>query len=202
MNEYLEKDLRMKLGYFENEKITKNDLEQITQLGLNNFTFSNKIKGIDLSELRIFPNLQLLTLQHFKIDDNVIKMLSEFQDLNYIQIASCNYNSKVSYNLSSLNNLVINNCDFKNLTGIIAPKNLTINGIFKTVDISTIDGVEHIENLRLSNIKKVINFGKVAEMSNLKSLNLDGTKVDNKKLLQYLKSKIQVSQESESLNIR
>ncbi len=202
MNKFLEKDIKLKLGRFEDEELTKEDMEKITELGLNNFTFSNKNKEIDLSELKLFPNLQLLTLQYFKIDDKVIEMLSEFQDLCYIQIASCNYESKNSYNIPNLDNLIINSCKFKKLNGIVVPKNLTINGIFEMVDISTINGVENIENLKLTNIKKVVNFKRVMEMKNLKQLNLDGTKVDDKKALEYIKSKIPVSQEKESLKIR
>ena len=202
MNKFLEKDVKLKLGYFEDEKISQEDLKNITELGLNNFTFSNKEKGIDLNELRLFPNLEMLTLQHFTINDEVIKMLCEFQKLSSIQLASCYYETKDSYNIPSLEDLIIDNCRFKKISAIYAPKNLIINGIAKTVDLSTIKGEENIETLRLSNIKKITNFAKVMEMQKLKSLNLDGTKVDDKKILEILKAKIPVSQKSESLNIR
>lgn len=201
MNKYLEKDIKIKLGYFENQKITQEDLETITELGINNYTLSNQNKQIDLQELRQFPNLQMLTLQHFEINDEVIKMLSELQKLSHIQIASCHYESNDTYTIPSLKSLIINCCEFEKVSSIYAPKNFTINGIPRKVDISTISGADNIETLTLSNIEKIINFSKVVEMPNLKSLNLNGTKVDNQRALNILKSRIPVKQEQENLHI-
>ena len=201
MNKFLEKDVKLKLGYFEDEKLTEDDLNKISEIGINNFTLSNKIKDIDLKEIKLFPNLQLLTLQHFKIDDEAIELLSELQKLNSIQFASCQYETSDSHEIPSLENLIINNCKIKKSSIIYAPKNLTINGIIKPIDLSNINGKENIETLRLSNIKKIVNFSKVMEMDKLKSLNIDGSNVDDKKTLEYLKTKIPVSHEVESLNI-
>ena len=202
MNKYLEKDIKIKLGYYENQKITQKDLETITDLGINNFTLSNKNKQIDLQELKQFPNLQILTLQHFIINDKVIKTLSELQKLSHIQIASCQYETEKTYKIPSLESLIINSCEFENVSSIYAPKNFTINGIPRVVDISTILGAENIETLTLSNIEKIINFSKVIEMPNLKELNLNGTKIDNQQALKILKSKISVTQKKENLYIK
>ena len=201
MNKYLENDIKIKLGYYDNQKITQYDLETITELGINNYTLSNKNKQIDLQELRKFPNLQILTLQHFEINDKVIKILSELQKLSYIQIASCLYESNKTYNIPALKSLIINSCEFEKVSSIYAPKNFTINGIPRIVDISTIPGTDNIEKLTLSNIEKIINFSKVVEMPNLKALNLNGTKVDNQRALKILKAKIPVTQEEENLHI-
>ena len=202
MNGYLEEDVRMKLAYWNKEKITESDLQSIFELGLNNYTFADKPKNIDLSELSLFPNLKFLTLQRFQIEEKDLEVLSNLQKLQYLQIVSCNLENENSHEFPALENLVISTSEFKSLSGIICPKHITINSIKSIVDLSSLNGLKNIEDLNLNNIK-VRNFGMVVPfMTNLKSLNLDGSKVDDKRALNKLKNKIAVSHEKESYNIR
>lgn len=202
MNSYLEKSIRMQLLKLKNETLTSEDLEKITDLGLNNFTFSNKAKNIDLAELSMFPNLTNLTLQHFNIAEKELETLQQLNKLKYLKLASCNIVSKEVYKLPSLETLAITSSDFKDLSNIELPRCVTINDINRLIDISNIIGLDNVEQLRLNNIKKVFGINIAKKMPNLKVLNIDGTEVDDIQVVEELKQRIIVSQEDESRMIR
>lgn len=196
MNKYLEQDIRIKLSKLSGEPITKEDFEKVTELGLNNFTFSNKPKNIDLSEIQYFPNIQLLTLQKFELSDIDLRILSELESLITLQIVSCKILSKNLYKFPLLQNIIISTSEFSDFPKIFLPKLVTINGINRAINLSLLHGIERIEKLRLTNIKKISRFDMVSKMHNLKELNIDGSHVDNKKVLEELNKKIPVSHKS------
>ena len=201
MNKYLEKDIKLKIGCMDRD-LNEEDLEKINELGINNFTFSNKPKEIDLTELEKFPNLKFVTLQHFDINKKIFETFIKLKELQYIQIASCKCDFEDMIQIPTLESFIINCCKFENLEGLIATKNLTINNINEVIDIKPIQNKGNIENFKLSNIKKVRNFNTIEQMENLKYLNIDGTKVDNKEILEKIKNKVQISQKTESFHIK
>lgn len=202
MNKYLEKDIRIKLLKMGNEPITQEDLELITDLGLNNNTFSNKPKNIDLSEIERLVNLRFLTLQNFQLSDAQLDILCRFGKLKILQISFCDFVSERLHQYTHLDHLIINNPRFDRFPKIIFPKAITINNVNRPIDISDLQGLENVEILRLNNIKKISNFKYVSQMSNLKELNIDGSFVDDKNTIERLEQKIVVSHNSESLMIR
>lgn len=201
MNKYLEQIIRIKLAKMNNEQITNENFEKITELGLNNVTFSNKPKDIDLSEIKPFSNLQILTLQNFQIDDIDLNLLSEFKNLKTLQISSCNISSNKTHQIPALEKLIINTSQFKNFPKIILPKSVVINGINRNIDLENLEGIENVENIYLTNIKKIVNFEIVYQMRLLNILNIDGSKIDNKKVLENLRENISVSHKPNSLKI-
>lgn len=202
MNKYLEQAIRIKLLKMGNEIITNDDLAKITELGLNNVTFSDKPKEISLHELKKFPNLHILTLQNFLLKDDELKLISEFKNLKTLHIASCQIESDASHQFPSLENLSISTSQFKDFPKIILPKIVTVNSINRNINLEEFQGIENVESLRLTNIKRIQNFDVVSHMMNLVVLNIDGSKVDNKNVLEEIKKRIPVSHESHSYMIR
>lgn len=202
MNPFLERSIRIKLLKLNNEPLTITDFQNVTDLGLDNLTFSNKPKDIDLSELSNFLNIKNLTLQHFDISERELEILQQLDELEYLKLVSCKIGSKQTFKFNKLQTLEISTSDFKFLDAIQCPKNVIINGIEGVVDLGTLQGIEAIEQLSLTNIKKVLSIKNTNQMYNLKYLNLDGSKVDNKHIVEELGKKINVSQEEESLMIR
>lgn len=196
----LEKAVCFKIGKYGNEELEEKDLENVSEVNISNRKFSGEEKNVSLEELRLFPNLNSLSLQYFKIDDSVIEILNSLKRLESLQLSSCCFKTSAKIYIVTLKTLQLNCCDIKNYSSLYAPETLTVIGS-DNFRLGKISGKENIERMYLqdSNVK---DFGTIAECVKLKSLNLDGSKVDNKAMLDELKSRIQVSQLDEYLPIR
>lgn len=202
MNKYLERDLKFKLLYFGKEPLKQDDLNTITEFSLNNYTLSDKPKEIDLLELSSLVNICNLTLQHFYIGEDQLKMLSCFQNLEILQMASCIIDSNNTYTLPSLRDLIISTSDIKNKLGIALPEHVTINGINTKFDLSSLKGLDKTIDLRLTNIKQIHNSSLLVNTPTLKTLMLDGSKIDDKSVIDAIKDRVLISQEEHFYNIR
>lgn len=196
----LEKVVCFKIGKHRNEEIEEKDLENVSEVNISNRKFSGQEKNVSLEELRLFPNLKSLSLQYFKIDDSVIEILNSLKKLETLQLSSCCFKSSTKIENEELKTLKLNCCDIKNYSFLYAPETLTVIGS-NNFRLSKISGKENIERMYLqdSNVK---DFETIAQCVKLKSLNLDGSKVDNKAMLDELKSRIEVSHLDEYLPIR
>lgn len=202
MNKYLEQDLRLKLLCFGQEPLTQDDLNTITEFSLNNHTLSDKPKEIDLLELSSLVNICNLTLQHFYIGEEQLKMFSCFQNLENLQMASCIIDSNNTYTLPSLRDLIISTSDIKNKLGIALPEHVTIDGINTKFDLSSLEGLDKTIDLRLTNIKQIHNSSLLVNTPTLKTLMLDGSKIDDKSVIDAIKDRVLISQEEHFYNIR
>lgn len=202
MNKYLERDIRLKLLKFDNKPLIQKDLDNITELSVNNNTLSDKPKKIDISELYALQNINNLTLQHFYLGENELQILSELQNMSILQIVSCRIDTKKTYVMPSLEDLIVSTSEITNKLGVKLPNHATINGLNTSFDLLSMEGLEKVEDLRLTNIKKIHNIYALLNSPNLKTLILDGSKVDEKSVLSSLKDRILISQEDIFHNIR
>lgn len=196
----LEKAVCFKIGKYGNEELEEKDLENVSEVNISNRKFSGEEKNVSLGELRLFPNLKSLSLQYFKIDDSIIEVLNSLKKIKTLQLSSCCFKSSIKIENEALKTLQLNCCDIKDYSSLYAPETLTVIGS-NNFRLSKISGKENIERMYLqdSNVK---DFGTIAQCVKLKSLNLDGSKVDNKAMLDELKSRIEVSHLDEYLPIR
>lgn len=202
MNKYLERDIRLKLLNFDNNPLTQEDLDKITELSINNYTFSDIPKKIELSELSTLENIYNLTLQHFYISESELQILSKLKNMGILQIISCKIDTKNTYVMPSLEDLIISTSEITDKLGIAVPKHITINGLNSSFDLLSMEGLEKVEDLRLTNIKKIRNSSALLKAPNLKTLMLDGSKADEKSVIECLKERVLISQEDSFYNIR
>ena len=202
MNKYLERDIRLKLLNFDNNPLTQEDLDKITELSINNYTFSDIPKKIELSELSTLENIYNLTLQHFYLGESELQILSKLQNMGILQIVSCKIDTKNTYVMPALEDLIISTSEITDKLGIAVPKHTTINGLNTFFDLLSMEGIEKAEDLRLTNIKKIYNSSALLKASNLKTLILDGSKTDEKSVIESMKDRVLISQEDSFYNIR
>ena len=202
MNKYLERDIRLKLLNFDNNPLIQEDFDKIKELSINNYSFSDIPKKIELSELSRLEKIYNLTLQHFYLGENELQILSELQNMGILQIVSCKIDTKKTYVMPSLEDLIVSTSEITNKLGIKLPNHTTINGLNTSFDLLSMEGLEKVEDLRLTNIKKIRNSYALLNTPNLKTLILDGSKVDEKSVLSSLKDRVLISQEDIFRNIR
>ena len=202
MNKLLERDIKLKLLKFDNNPLTQEDFDKITELSINNHTLSDIPKKIEISELSTLQNIYNLTLQHFHLGENELQILGKLQNMGILQIVSCKIDTKNTYAMPALEDLIISTCEITDKLGIVVPKHITINGLNTSFDLLSMEGLEKAEDVRLTNIKKIHNSSALLNASNLKTLMLDGSKVDEKSVIESLKDRVLISQEDSFYTIR
>ena len=200
-NEYFEEAIKYEISKLNiQQELTEEDLNNVKEINLSNRTFAGKDKNIDLSDLKLLSNIKSIYLQYFLIDDYAITILNSLNKLENITFASCKFINKNTLEPSILNKLSIEYCDILDYATIVSVETFRILDSSK-VRLEKISKKEKIVNLLLQNCD-VRNFETVEECNRLKFLNLDGTKVDNKKVLKRLEGKIEISQKDKYLPIK
>lgn len=197
----LKKAINYKLGNFSNQgELEEEDLKKIQDLSVSNREFSGELKNVNLEELRYLVNLRNLTLQYFDLDEEIIKMLNSFTELQTLQLASCKFSSKEVLQNASLKNIVLSCCDVRDYSLVSAAESTSIIGS-DSVRLSKLRDKDKVKRLFLQGCK-VKGIDSIIDFNSLESLNLDGSTVDDKNVIEDLKQKIPVSQEDEHLPIR
>ena len=202
MNKYLVKDIYTKLLKFSGEPLSREELESIKEFSVNNFTYSGELKGINLEELKVMPNIEKLTLQRFQISDEELKALENLESLKDLFFSGCSFNAKEFYEFPNLSSIEFNTCKYRQFPKIKLPKIVYINCAEDGLVLRDLTNLQNVEYITMKNIKKIMDFNLTSQMQNLKKLNIDGSDVDDKKTLKDLSKKIQVSHESNSYPIR
>lgn len=190
IDEEVTKVIRFKLKKYD-DRIEENDLSAIEDFDLSNKTLSGREKNIDLSFLEMMPNLKRISLQYFKIDNNIVNILNSLEKLTVLELnfCECYFNNKLEN--KNLLNLSLNCCRINNYLKISLTKNFTIIGENK-LNLQFLENKLNTENLYLNNCK-IEKFDYIEYFSNLKKLNLDGSIVDQKKELKKLNKKVNIS---------
>lgn len=190
IDEEVTKVIRFKLKKY-NDRIEENDLKAIEDFDLSNKTLSGREKNIDLSFLALMPNLNRISLQYFKIDNDIVNILDSLKKLTVLELnfCGCYFNNKLeNKNLLSLS---LNCCKVNNYSNISLTKDFTVIGENK-LNLQLLENKLNTENLYLNNCK-IEKFDYIEYFSNLKKLNLDGSIVDQKKELKKLNKKVNIS---------
>lgn len=196
----LEKVVSYKIGKYGDEELTEADFEKVEEINISNRTLYGEEKRINLEELSLFPNIKILFLQYFIIDDLIVEKINSLPNLTILQLASCKIISQKDLANRSIKNLLLNCCSVRDYSNICAPESLTIIGD-NNLKLDEILGKENIQRMYLqsSNIK---NFEDIKNYPNLQLLNLDGSNVDNNQVLSEITKKIPVSHKEEYTPIR
>lgn len=182
-----------------NENITEEDLLNVEEINLNNKTFSGKEKNINLKEIENLVNLKSIYIQYFSIDDNVIDILNSLKKLLAVRFSSCKFINTRMLDNGNIKNISIEYSDIKDYTKVSCAENIKILGEEK-LRIDDLMNKNRVENLYINN-SKIKNFENIKDFTNLKKLNIDGSKVDNKKILDALEGKVIISKKEKYLPI-
>lgn len=193
----LERMICYKVGKFCNEELEESDIQIVEELSLSNKSLSGKLKNMSLNELQKFQNIKSLVLQHFVLDDSIIKVLNSLTNLHILQLASCEYKANTKLTNSSLQNIIIYCCKIHDYSKINASEIFQIVGE-ESLSLNELAGKENIKRMSLMdcNVKK---FRTIDEFIELQKLDLEGTQVDDKTKLEELKRRISVSEKQEYL---
>lgn len=164
-----------------NKPIDENDLKSIEDFDLSNRTLSGREKNIDLSFLALMPNLNRISLQYFKIDNDIVNILDSLKKLTVLELnfCGCYFNNKLeNKNLLSLS---LNCCKINNYSNISLTKDFTVIGENK-LNLQLLENKLITENLYLNNCK-IEKIECIEYFTNLKKLNLDGSYFNKNKLL-------------------
>ena len=202
MNKFLVKDIYTKLLKFSGKPLSREELESIKEFSVNNFTYSGELKGINLEELKVMPNIEKLTLQRFQISDEELKALENLESLKDLFFSGCSFSAEEFYEFPNLSSIEFNMCKYLQFPKIKLPKIVYINCAEEGLDLGNLTNLQNVEYITMKNIKKIKDFNLTSQMQNLKKLNIDGSDVDDKKTLKDLSKKIRVSHESNSYPIK
>lgn len=190
-NETLRKYIQYKTSNYGKEDFLEEDLAKIKDVSLNQKNFTEELQEIDLSELSKIPNLEILSLQNFEINNQAIDKLKNCKNLKTLQLEVCYFDPNVELNIQQLENIIIKYCKIEDWRKIPLIKNVTIESGEK-IDLEDLTNYEKVAELRLNNLE-VHNFKKILEYKNLNKLNLDGSKVDDESVMEILKSNVEIS---------
>lgn len=200
----LNKEVREYIGYkiekYDEEEFNESDLQQITDLCLNNVNFLGEKLEIDLFDIIKLPNLEILTLQYFVINDEIVDILNQCSNLRVLHLISCELNNKKILNNATLESLLISTSKIEGDININFPEIVEIidNQI---IDLKFLVQKQQIKKLFIHNCN-IKNFENIHEFRGLESLNLDGSTIDDIKSIEQIKKHIPVSIKEKYLPVK
>ncbi len=198
-NEILRKYIKQKCNKYDEQDLSQSDIEKIKDISINRINFSNQVLNLDLSELEKFPNLEILSLQNFEINEITVKHLQKCKKLKILHLEMCNFKHINIFKVENLKKLIIKYCKVENWEIIYFPESVVIEAKEK-IDLKDFNNIDKITNLSLNNLT-ICNFTRILDFENLKYLNIDGSSTDLNNIQSIIKNDIKFSNKKDSLPI-
>ncbi len=196
-NRELRRLIGYKVGKFNDETLTEDDLISVKDLGVSGKTLDGQDLQIDLEELKKLSSLELLSINQMDLDNRLIGIIGSLPRLRTLMLAKCNITQNTIVGLDNINSLIINTCKMEDNVQISLPEDATIAG----QDIN-------LENVMSKRIKRLVLTGcKVPSLKpllkcgTLEKLSLEGTSIEDDSLAE-VKNKLDVSEREDSNPIR
>ena len=169
----------------ENENLTLEEMKKVKSILLNENNIDNSKNIYTFSDFNNLRYLEEITLNKFNIDDECINKINSLKGLKTIIFNNCLWNNTTKIKLD-IQSVIITNSKFPDmlLENYKEILKATLIGI-KELDLNYISDMIDIEELCIynSNIK---NANKLLDFTKLKTLKLDGSKLDNEKILDVI----------------
>ena len=145
------------------DNITIDDLDRIKYLMINRIDYDD-VLDVDSNDLKLFKNLEELSINNCMIDEEFINNIKSLEKLNKISFINCDFVDDVSDYFNNLiinelvldSNLGINNITFSNIHKLVLI-NCTFNCIINNIDILDITRSKDINiDLEKSNYEELI----------------------------------------------
>ncbi len=82
-----EKTVQYKVGKFNGEELTEEDLSNVMEITINNINIRGEKLDVDISELSMLNKLKHLSLKAFNLTDEEIDMLNSMRYFNFTTYA-------------------------------------------------------------------------------------------------------------------
>ena len=123
------------------DNITIDDLDRIKYLMINRIDYDD-VLDVDSNDLKLFKNLEELSINNCMIDEEFINNIKSLEKLNKISFINCDFVDDASDYFNNLiinelvldSNLGINNITFSNIHKLVLI-NCTFNCIINNIDI-------------------------------------------------------------------
>ena len=145
------------------DNITIDDLDKIKYLMINRIDYDD-VLDVDSNDLKLFKNLEELSINNCMIDVEFINNIKSLEKLNKISFINCDFVDDASDYFNNLiinelvldSNLGINNITFSNIHKLVLI-NCTFNCIINNIDILDITRSKDINiDLEKSNYEELI----------------------------------------------
>jgi len=155
-------------------------MDKLKSIVLNNFDSKGNVIQHDFEQLK---NVESCTLNRFEINDEIINKLNQMKKLKTIIFSHCIFQCERELE-NNIENLMIIYC--KNLkVESIKNRNLIKRLMITKIENIDINELKIFENLRELSIYEceIKNFSEIKNFKSLELLKLDGSKIDNEKVL-------------------
>ena len=196
-NRELKRLIGYKVGKFNDETLTEEDITNVKDLGISGKTLDGQDLQIDLEELRKLSNLEILSINQMNLDNRLIDILGSLPKLKTIMLAKCNIKENTIIGFNNINSLVINACQMEDHVLVFLPEDATIVG--EDMDLENVMS-KKIKRLVLTGCK-VPSLKPLLKYSSLEKLSLEGTSVEDNSLAE-IKDKLDVLEKEDSNPIR
>ena len=186
---------------YNTNQFLREELESVQEISLRNVDFTGKSLNINFEQLSELKHLKFIYLQFIKVDDSLIEIINQFSELKELYFSQCNIIGNKKFDLQQLEKLTLLFCENVNLDIFNMPEQLKISTkIDEKFDLNKVPDKIKIKILFVNNAD-IKSFKYINDFSDLESLNIDGSKVDEKDILNILKNKIEVSHKTSELPI-
>ena len=186
---------------YNTNQFLREELESVQEISLRNVDFTGKSLNINFEQLSELKHLKFIYLQFIKVDDSLIEIINQFSELKELYFSQCNIIGNKKFDLQQLEKLTLLFCENVNLDIFNMPEQLKISTkIDEKFDLNKVPDKIKIKILSVNNAD-IKSFKYINDFSDLESLNIDGSKVDEKDILNILKNKIEVSHKTSELPI-
>ena len=196
----LRKAIGYKIGKFNSRDVSEEDIGRIEEIDLSGVKLNGDRTDIDLKELEHLQSLKLITLKNFELDDEAVRVLNSLSQLETMYLAYCNIDSKQPLINGMVQNLVINDCRVSDYSTINCARNTTLVNLSK-LKIDRLASKDIVEVLRLVGCD-LQNSNGLIDYSSLTKLLLEGTKISDRKILEMLENKVEVTELENQYPIR
>ena len=197
-DEKIEEIVKLKVGKNIEEQLVQEDIRNIVRISLCNENFNGDKVGVDLSEIDKMSMLEELSLKGFYITNEIKEKLKKMK-LVSLQMMSCEFEEGGLLEINSLKRIYLTYCNKMDLANIKFPEEVYITGN----DNLNLGKFQYNQNIKVLHMKdcNIRRFHNILKFNNLKMLNIDGSKIDSKKVLKILELTIEISAKKENFRI-
>lgn len=197
-NKELRKLIGFKVGKFNGEPLTEEDLLAVKDLGIVGKSLDGQELSIDLEELKKLSNLEILSVSQTQINNTAISHLNSLPKLKSLMLAKCDIAENTIVELAGINSLVINGCNIADRVLLAVPEDVTLAE--ENIDLKTLAGKNRLKRLVLAGCK-VPSLRPLSEFKSLEKISLEGTTVEDSSI-EEMKKQVEISEKGESNPIR
>ena len=198
------KDLKKLVGYkvgkFRGEELTDKDIQSVRDLVISGKKLNGTESDIRIAELKHFPNLELISISQFVLDNTSLDVLKQISSLRSISFNQCEIKEDSETVFDKTTSLTYKNCRISDYSTIGLAENTTFIGEPK-IKLGALKNKEKVKKLSLQECS-LDSLEELFGYEKLELLQLLGTELEDTKGKEELKNKICVIENDKTRPIR